>query len=607
MIDVARDPRWGRASEGPGEDAWVAARFAEAKTSGFQKTGGFQNTSNFQNTGDSTGSGLAATDAVAACAKHFCAYGAVTAGREYAATDVSDRIVREIYLPPFEAAVRAGVATIMPSLNALAGVPMTANEPLLRGWLRERLGFDGIVISDYGAVRELINHGVAGDEAQAAALAIKAGCDIDMMGYAYIDHLPEAVRRGLVSVAQVDACVRRVLLFKQRLGLFDDPYRRCRAHAPDAAVKAQRRRFAREVATRSIVLLTNRDLIVPVAPGRQRIAVLGPLADAAGEMRGPWPAAADPREGVSVLAGLRRAYPEATIDHQAGVAIEGGDASGIAAAVAAARRADVVVLCVGESASLSGEATSRTDLDLPGRQRALAEAVLDAGRPVVAIVFCGRPPIIPWLAARADALLAALYPGNEAGDALADIIAGHAAPSGRLAMTWPRGMGQVPIFYGERPSGRPLNPDDHYTSKYLDSPNTPLFCFGHGLSTTDFALSNLRTDGDLLAPGRSIVVAIDVENTGKRAGETTVFLFIRDPVAFVTRPKLELRGARRIALAPEARGTLRFELGSDDAAFPGDHYDRVLEPGALDILVGLSADLTGLLEIRVEVAVERSA
>ncbi len=584
MLDVARDPRWGRAMEGPGEDAWVASRFGVAKTRGFQ------------------GSGLAAVDALAACAKHFCGYGAVTAGREYAATDVSGRTVREVYLPPFEAAVAAGVATVMPALSDLDGVPMTAHRALLEGWLRRRQGFDGVVISDYGAIRELINHGIAGDGAEAAAAAIRAGCDIDMMGYAYVDHLPDAVARGLVTEAAVDACVRRVLALKQRLGLFDDPYRRCKAGAPDAARVAGNRRLAREVAARAVVLLTNKNAVVPIAPGRQRIAVIGPLADAPREMAGPWAVTADRDRGVSVLAGLREVFPDATLDPVAGVAVEGNDASGISGAVEAARRADLTVLCVGESATLSGEATSRTDLDLPGRQRALAEAVLDAGkeagRPVVAIVFCGRPPVVPWLAERADALLAAWFLGDEAGGALADILAGRAAPSGRLAMTWPRSMGQIPIFYGEKPGGRPRNPDDHYTSRYLDSPNTPLFPFGHGLATTDFTLADLRTDGGVLTPDAPLHVAVTIANTGARAGEATAFLFIRDPVAGVTRPVLELRGVAKAVLAPGERETLRFTLAIADVAFPGEGFERIVEAGELDILVGFSAAPEGLLRTR---------
>ena len=587
MLDVARDPRWGRSMEGPGEDAWVASRFATAKTRGFQ------------------GSGLEATDALAACAKHFCGYGAVTAGREYAATDVSGRTVREVYLPPFEAAVAAGVATIMPALSDLDGVPMTANVALLRGWLRERQGFDGVIISDYGAIRELINHGIAGDEAQAAAAAIRAGCDIDMMGYAYVDHLAGAVARGLVSEAEVDACVRRVLVFKQRLGLFDDPYRRCKAGAADAARTAGHRRLSRAVAAKALVLLTNGRGLVPVAPGRQRIAVIGPLADAPREMAGPWAVTADRDRGVSVLAGLREVFAEATLDHAAGVAIEGGDASGIVRAVEAAGRADLVVLCLGEGMTLSGEATSRTDLDLPGRQRALAEAVLDAGKaagkPVIAVLFCGRPPIVPWLAERADALLCAWFLGDQAGGAIADVLAGRVAPSGRLAMTWPRSMGQVPIFYGEKPGGRPRNPDDHFTSRYLDSPNTPLFPFGHGLATTDFTLADLRTDADALTPDAPLRVDVTLANAGAREGEATAFLFIRDPVAGVTRPVLELRGVAKATLAPGRRETLRLTLTIADAAFPGEGYEPIVEAGDLDILVGFSAAPEGLLRTRVRV------
>ena len=581
MIDVARDPRWGRTAEGAGEDAWVNARFGVAKTRGFQ------------------GSGLGAPDALAACAKHFLAYGAVTAGREYAATDVSERTMREVYLPPFEAAVAAGVATIMPALSDLAGVPLTAHVPLLRDWLRGRQGFEGVVISDYGAIRELINHGIAGDQAEAAAAAIKAGCDIDMMGYSYVDHLSEALRRGLVTIDDIDACVLRVLTFKRDLGLFDDPYRRCRGATPRVTVMEERRRFARDVAARSAVLLTDRNAIVPLAPGRQRIALIGPLANSPRDMAGCWAVTADRDKGVTVLAGLREAYPDATIDHAPGVAMTDDDRSGITKAVTAATRADVVVLCVGEAEWMSGEATSRTDLDLPGNQRALAEAVLATGTPVVAIVFSGRPPIIPWLAERADALIAAWFLGDEAGGALGDLLSGRVGFSGRLAMTWPRGMGQVPIFHGQRPSGRPMNPDDKYTSKYIDSPNTPLFPFGHGLSTTAFTYAALKADGGVLRADDPLHVEMTVTNQGRRRGEATLFLFIRDPVARVTRPVLELRGVAKIVLDPGARGTVAFSLSLGDVAFPGDGDDRIVEAGDIDILVGPSAAPEGLQTIRV--------
>ena len=578
MVDVSRDPRWGRTVEGAGEDPWLNARFGEAKTRGYQATG------------------LEAADGLAGCAKHFCGYGGVLAGREYAPTDVSPRTVREVYLPPFESAVRAGVAAIMPSLNSLNGVPMTAHRELLEDWLRGRLGFDGLIISDYGAVRELVNHGTAADEAEAAALCIRAGCDVDMMGYAYVDHLPAAVARGLCTEAEVDRCVHRVLRFKERLGLFADPYRRCGSARP-----AMARTLAREAAAKSIVLLKNEGDLLPLAGGKRRIAAIGPLADAPRDMIGSWAAKGDPSACIGVLEGLRAAFPEAEIACEAGVAIQGGDTADIAAAVEAARRADVVVLCVGEGVTLNGEATSRTDLDLPGHQRALAEAVLAAGTPCVAVLFCGRPPILPWLAERAQALVCAWAPGSEAGHALADVLSGAAAPTARLAMTWPRAMGQVPIFFGDGANGRTFNPADHYTSKYLDCPNTPLFPFGAGLATTTFAVSDLAADGDVLAEGRPLRVTAAIGNTGPRAGEATLFLFIRDPVAAVVRPKLELRGMEKAMLEPGESRVVGFTLAAAGVAYPRDGYAPVLEPGTLDILVGQSAAPEDLLSIPVRV------
>ncbi len=586
MIDVARDPRWGRTCEGAGEDPWVAARFGEAKVRGLQES-------------EPDSERLGGSRAIAGCAKHFCGYGAVLAGREYAASDVSEQSVREVYLPPFAAAVRAGVAAIMPSLNALNGVPMTAHRPLIEGWLRGELGFDGLVISDYGAVRELINHGVAGDVAEAAALAIKAGCDMDMMGYAYVDHLAGAVARGLCTTADVDRCVRRVLAFKERLGLFSDPYRRCRraAEARDSF-----RPLAREAATRAIVLLKNEDALVPLVPGRQRIAVLGPLSDAPREMVGSWAAKGDPTACIGVLDGLRAAYPDAILEHHAGVALTGGDTGGIAEAAALAGRAEVVVLCVGEGATMNGEATSRADLDLPGHQRQLAEAVLATGTPTVAVVFCGRPPIVPWLAERAGALVCAWMLGSEAGHALADVLSGAVAPTGRLAMTWPRAMGQVPIFAGAPPNGRPFNPDDHFTSKYADERNAPLFPFGHGLATTSFALAELRTDAAVLAPDAPLGVSVQVANIGARAGEATLFLFIHRPVGRTVRPALELRGIAKLALERGCSGLAHFVLTAADVVVPDAEGNDGLEPGAIDILVGQSASPESLLSVRIEVA-----
>jgi beta-glucosidase len=581
MLDVARDPRWGRISEGPGEDPWIACRMAEAKVRGYQ-------------TDD-----LSAANAVAVSAKHFLAYGAATAGRDYASAEVSDRAIEEVYLPPFAAAVAAGAATVMPAFNDVAGVPMTANAHLLREVLIGRLGFDGAVISDYNAVMELLSHGVAGDAVEAAALALKAGVDMDMMSGAYAAGLTTALQRGLVTQDLIDDAVRRVLRLKQRLGLFDDPYRRTAATA-DAFHDVERRRLAREVGARSIVLLTNKG-VLPLAATAKRIAVVGPLADARSEMLGSWAGAGKWEEAVTILDGLKAALPQAEITYVPGTEIETGGDAGIAAAVAAARGADVVLLCVGEAAIMSGEAASRARPELPGRQRNLAEAVLDLGIPTVALLSSGRPLMLPWLFERAAAVVATWFLGTEAGHAIADVVTGAVNPSGRLPVTWPRDVGQVPIFFGERNTGRPTDPDQHYTSKYIDLPATPQFPFGHGLSYSRFALADLHVSAEVLRPGETLTVEVAVTNTGAVAGEETVFLFIRDPVASVARPLLELKGLAKAALAPGGRQVLRLPLAADALKFPGLDLKPVLEAGDIEILVGTNADRKELLSTRIRV------
>jgi beta-glucosidase len=382
MLDVARDPRWGRSAEGPGEDPYLAVRIAEAKVRGFQ------------------GAGLAQADAIAAVAKHCGAYGAVSAGRDYASADISERTVREVHLPPFAAAVAAGVAAIMPAFTDLAGIPMTANEAMLRGWLRGRLGFDGVIISDYNAIAELIRHGIAADLAEAATLALKAGVDIDMMAGAYRRGLPIALERGLVSMAEIDECVRRVLALKERLGLFDDPHRRGKVRESAAAL-ARRRQLARSIAARAVVMLKNEAETLPLLDSARRLAVLGPLADAPAEMSGPWPGAAEHDSPVSVLGGLRGALPHAEVLYAAGVAIGTEDQSGIAAALDICATADHIILCLGEAAIMSGEASSRAQLGLPGIQRTFAEAILERAQrariPVSVVLFSGRALIVPWL------------------------------------------------------------------------------------------------------------------------------------------------------------------------------------------------------------------
>ena len=590
MLDVARDPRWGRSAEGPGEDPWLASRIAEAKVRGFQ--------------GDS----LAAADTLAAVAKHFCAYGAVTAGRDYASVDISERTLREVYLPPFAAAVAAGAAAVMPAFTDLAGVPVTANKELLRGWLRGRFGFKGVIISDYNAVAELMRHGIAADLAEAAALALKAGVDIDMMADAYRRGLPVALERGLVTVMDIEESVRRVLQLKEQLGLFDDPYRRG-ARPEAAAAVTHRRKLARNVGARAIVMLKNDGGTLPLAGSLRRLAVLGPLADAPGEMRGPWWGAADTDGHVTVAAGLRAALPECRLLQAAGVAIDGHDDSGIAAALEACTAADAIVLCLGEAATMSGEAASRAHLGLPGRQRQFAEAVFERARaaqtPVIVVLFSGRPLVVPWLVEKADAVLAAWFLGSEAGNAVGDVLTGRVSPSGRTPVTWPRAAGQVPIFFGERPSGRPANPQDHYTSKYLDVPNDPLFAFGHGLTYGRFTLSNLRVTPSGVEDIDTMKISVDVRNEGTRAAQETIFLFTHDKVASVARPLLELRGFSKIDLRPGEAGTVTLSLRAAELRFLGLDLAPVFEPGEVEILVGPCADRAQLLAATVDLSWSR--
>jgi beta-glucosidase len=589
MLDVSRDPRWGRSVEGPGEDPWLGARIAEAKVRGFQ------------------GAGLAA-DALAAVAKHYCAYGAVTAGRDYASVDISERTLREVHMPPFAAAVASGVAAVMPAFTDLAGIPMTANRELLRGWLRGRWGFKGVIVSDYNAIAELMHHGIAADIAEAAAHALKAGVDIDMMADAYRRGLPMALERKLVTMAEIDESVRRVLTLKERLGLFDDPYRRGATPEPDAAF-AYRRQLARDVGARAIVMLKNDKATLPLKGSLRRLAVLGPLADAPAEMGGPWWGAAGAEGHVGVVAGLRAILPESQVLHAPGVAIDAEDVSGVAAALHLCAAADAILLCLGEAATMSGEAASRAHVGLPGKQRQFAEAVFERARatntPVIVVLFSGRPLVVPWLVEKADAVLAAWFLGSESGNAIGDVLTGRVSPSGRTPVTWARAEGQIPIFFGERPGGRPANPKDHYTSKYLDVPNEPLFPFGHGLTYGRFALSNLRVTPADVEDIDTMQIRVDVRNEGARAAQETVFLFTHDRIASVARPLLELKGFAKIDLRPGESGTVTLSLRAAELRFLGIDLEPVFEPGEVEILVGPCADRARLLAATVRLSWSR--
>lgn len=580
MLDVCRDPRWGRIAECPGDDAHVTSRFGEAKVRGFQ------------------GATFSATR-VAATAKHIGAYGAVAAGRDYAPVDVSERQLAEVYMPPFEAAAKAGTAAVMPSQNDLAGMPMNAHGDILNGLLRGRWGFDGVVVSDYDSILELIKHGIAETLEDAAVLALQAGVDIDMQSQCYVHGLPAALEHGRVRMEDIERAVRRVLTLKIKLGLFETPFVR----VPSAPI--DHTALAREAARRSVVLLRNERALLPLSPSVQRVALIGPLADAPLEMFGPWFAAAG-LESATIVEGLRAALPNASIQCITGVPIEEKDESGIAAALAIARAAEVVILSLGEPKTLSGEANSRGHIDLPGSQRALAEAVLALSKPTVAILSHGRPLALPWLFERADAVLATWFLGSAAGHGIADVLTGAWNPSGRLALTWPVDVGQIPIFHSQRPTGRPGKDDVHYSSRHIDLPVAPQFHFGHGLSFTRFAVTALKATPAEFVAGEAVTVEADVSNEGKVAGEETVFLFLRDPVASVARPELALKSFAKVKLAPGARQKVSFKLYAQDFALLDKHLAPTIEPGAFEILVGPSADRARLIATTIRCRTRRA-
>ena len=575
MVDIARDARWGRIVEGSGEDPYLGSAMAVARVRGFQ------------------GASLADTASIMATAKHFAAYGAAEAGRDYNTVDISRRTLREVYLPPFQAAVDAGVGSIMPSFNEIAGVPSHDNRWLLTDLLRGEWGFDGMVISDWGAVGELVSHGVAADSTEAALLGIDAGVDMDMAAQVYVDRLPIVDRQGRLSRQVLDDAVRRVLRAKYRLGLFQDPYRgasvgRERATLLSPANLAVARQDARE----AMVLLKNEGGILPLRKDLRSLAVIGPLADDARSMLGPWSGMGRPDDAVSILQGIRRAVPGTRVAYVRGAGVTGSDTSGFAAAAAAARAADAVVLVVGESADMSGEAESRSMIGLPGVQQQLADRILATGKPVVVLLANGRPLAIPELAARAPAILETWFLGVQAGPAVADVLFGDASPSGKLTVTFPRDVGQEPLYYAHKNTGRPPIDTVKWTSKYIDVPWTPLYPFGYGLSYTTFGYGPVRLGSAAIGASDTLLVSADVTNTGRRAGDEIVQLYIRDEVASVTRPVRELRGFQRVSLQPGETRTVTFHLIPDDLAFwagPGSDLRRVLEPGWFDVWIAPSS------------------
>jgi beta-glucosidase len=592
MVDVAPDPRWGRIVEGAGEDPFLGAAMAVAQVRGYQ------------------GDDLARPGTIMATAKHFAAYGAALGGRDYDGADISERTLNEVHLPPFHAAAQAGAGSFMAAFNSVAGVPMHANRPLLTGILRDTWGWRGPVVSDWMGVAELIAHGVAGDGGQAAALALAAGVDIDMASQLYSGTLRATLERDPALMPQLDEAVRRVLAAKERLGLFDDPYRGADpAREAAVMVSAEHRAVARAAALRSIVLLKNEGNVLPIARTARRIAVIGALADDANSQLGSWRALGRTEDVRPLLAALRESLPAgAELVYEAGASPRSDDRSGIPAAVAAARGADIVLLVVGEDFDFSGEARSRSDLTLPGAQQALADAVLDTGTPVAVVLMNGRPLAIERLAERAPAILETWFLGIEAGPAIADILLGRASPGGRLPISFPRASGAVPFTYNRLPSGRPADPDPaRDTVRYRDLPITPLFPFGHGLSYTRFDYGELAVDRGSISPGQSVTVSVTVRNSGSVAGDEVVQLYVRDSVASVSRPLQELRGFRRVSLRSGEAKRVSFTLSPAQFAI-WDAGSWRIEAGEIQLMVGSSsADIRARGAFRIAAAGEGHA
>ncbi|HKX26318.1 MAG TPA: glycoside hydrolase family 3 N-terminal domain-containing protein [Blastocatellia bacterium] len=568
MMDLARDARWGRIVEGAGEDPYLGAAMAAAGVRGFQ------------------GRDYSEPDRIVACAKHWVGYGAAEGGRDYNVTEISESTLRNQYFPPFQAALEAGAGTVMSAFNDLNGVPASANPFTLTRVLRDEWQFDGIVVSDYESIKELINHGVAANESEAARLALTSGVEVEMVSRLYRQHLPSLVAGGRVPMARIDEAVRRVLRIKFRLGLFERPYTD-ETREPRVILSREHQVAARELAARSMVLLKNERELLPLSPDLKSIAVVGPLADDRLNPMGSWTGDGRSEDVVTLLAGIRaRVSPSMKVNYARGCEIAGGGAEGLAEAVRVARESDVIVAAVGESAEMSGEAASRTSLDLPGRQLELIQALCVTGKPVVVVLMNGRPLTVNWIADHAPAILETWFAGTQTGPAVADVLFGRVNPGGKLPVTFPRSIGQVPLYYNHKQTGRPPDANNKYTSKYIDSPWTPLFPFGYGLSYTQFRLARPQLSATRLRAGENLTVSVEVENLGRRAGDEVVQLYLRDVAASVTRPVKELKGFQRVTLGPGERRRVEFTLTPREFGFWNRENRFVIEPGEFKVMVG---------------------
>ena len=602
MVDISHDPRWGRTQEGAGEDAYLGAAMARAYIRGYQQ-------------GD-----LSQPTSVAASVKHFAAYGAAEAGKEYNTTDMSASRLQQVYLPPYKAAVSEGAATIMSAFNALNGVPASANPYLLQHVLRDDWGFDGFVVSDYTAVMELRNHGIALDAATATRKAITAGVDVDMMSHYYDTELPALVRSGQVPVAVVDEAVRRVLRVKFALGLFEHPY--AESKEVTSAVP-EHRELVRKAAEEAIVLLKNSSEhggspALPLAENIKKIALIGPLADNSGEMTGSWGSNRRDPDVVTVKDALEARAKKigGSVTYAKGTEILGTSEDGFAEAVNAAKQAHVVVMALGESSEMSGEAGSRANLDLPGNQEKLLESVAATGRPVVLLVFSGRPLVLTWAAQHVPAIMETWFPGTEAGSAIAELLWGDVAPSGKLPMSFPRAVGQEPLYYNQFPTGRPPvgldlsqppGGDSRFFSRYMDVPNDALFPFGFGLSYTEFAYENVTASRNAIPfaeagrkDGRKLVsISATVRNTGSRAGTEVVQCYVRNLGASLEQPVRSLQGFQRVSLQPGESKKVTFELAFPELSFYDNDGHAVIEKTDYTVWVGGDSRAAAKAEFRI--------
>ncbi|MGZ4839400.1 MAG: beta-glucosidase BglX, partial [Terriglobales bacterium] len=590
MVDVTRDPRWGRMVEGAGEDPYLGSVVAAARVRGFQ------------------GHDIAMPQSLIACAKHFAAYGAAEGGRDYNSADMSEPLLREVYLPPFHAAVQAGGATIMAAFEDLNGVPATANSQLLTGILRREWGFSGVVVSDYDAVHELIAHGVAANDQQAALKALTAGVDMDMADGAYQSLL--SLEPSKLPTKRLDEAVRRVLRLKFQAGLFQHPYTDP-ARERLAQLTPDNLQLARRAAEESVILLKNQKDLLPLSKSLRTVAVIGPLADDKADQLGSWAGQGRAEDVVTPLEGIKAKLPDAQVMYAKGVDIPsferqppkttvaapappsatgvGGvsttaGAGGIEEAVQAANKAEVTVVFMGESAMMTGEASSRAFLDFPGQQEELLERLVATGKPVVLVIESGRPLDIRWANDHVAAIIQAWYPGVQAGNAIADILLGDASPSARLPLSWPRSVGEIPVYYNHKNTGRPTSPDRWHTG-YIDESSEPLFPFGYGLTYTTFRYSQVRVLTETVAPGGEVRVEAELQNTGRRTGTEVVQLYTHHRVGPTSPPVRELQGFQRITLRPGEKKTVRFAINTNDLGVYDNHLRRVIPSGLYDVWI----------------------